>query len=175
MAENINIGVMLEFTYTSPTPQQNNGVYEKYCYNNDPINCTTYGGLYDWDEAMNYTTTPGNQGICPPGWHIPTQTEWNNLATSLGGASIAGQKMKTSAGWYNNGNGTNVSGFSGKPAGVSATWGKDELPFWDLSLITEFWNSSDSYSSRQLSYDSNSLIISDGLNWSGYSVRCIKN
>lgn len=44
----------------------NNGVIEKICYNDDPNNCTVYGALYQWQEAMQYNYTPGTQGICPP-------------------------------------------------------------------------------------------------------------
>ena len=56
-----------------------NGTMEKYCYNNEPDSCTKYGGLYQWDEMMQYTTQQGVQGICPPGWHLPTDEEWKVL------------------------------------------------------------------------------------------------
>ena len=52
--------------------QTNNDTLEKYCYNDDTANCSIYGGLYQWNEAMQYVTTSGAQGICPTGWHIPT-------------------------------------------------------------------------------------------------------
>ena len=59
--------------------QSNNGIIEKYCYNNEPDSCTKYGGLYQWNEMMQYTTQQGAQGICPPGWHLPTDEEWKVL------------------------------------------------------------------------------------------------
>ena len=62
----------------------NNGIIEKYCYDNDPVNCATYGGLYQWDEMMQYTTQQGTQGICPAGWHLPTDAEWTILTDFLG-------------------------------------------------------------------------------------------
>jgi len=52
---------------------------EKYCYNSDTNNCTIFGGLYQWDEMMQYNTQQGVQGICPQGWHIPTDEEWKIL------------------------------------------------------------------------------------------------
>jgi len=55
------------------------GTIEKYCYGDDEANCTTDGGFYQWDEAMQYTETEGTQGICPADWHIPTDAEQNTL------------------------------------------------------------------------------------------------
>ncbi len=72
MAENIRVGTMIN----APTDQSNNGITEKYCYENDPTNCDTYGGLYQWNEMMAYNDTiPNLQGICPDGWHIPNTDE----------------------------------------------------------------------------------------------------
>ncbi len=56
-----------------------NGVIEKYCYDNDSANCDEYGGLYHWNEMMYYTTIQGVRGICPGGWHLPTNDEWKIL------------------------------------------------------------------------------------------------
>ena len=77
MAQNLNVGSKIN----GSDEQSNNGTIEKYCYNNDAANCAVYGGLYQWDELMNYLTssnaTPsGRQGICPDGWHIPSEAEW---------------------------------------------------------------------------------------------------
>ncbi len=52
----------------------------RYCYDNDPKICETDGGLYDWNTAMNNSTTEGAQGICPNGWHVPKDSEWQKLA-----------------------------------------------------------------------------------------------
>ncbi|MBK7631804.1 MAG: hypothetical protein IPJ23_14080 [Ignavibacteriales bacterium] len=68
MKENLNVGTMIQ----GNSNQSNNGVKEKYCYNNDTANCSIYGGLYQWNEAMQYVTTEGARGICPEGW-IPTR------------------------------------------------------------------------------------------------------
>src|SRR5680860_1027903 len=52
---NLNVGTMI----TGVTAQTNNAILEKYCYSNTESNCTTYGGLYQWNEAMQYVTTEG--------------------------------------------------------------------------------------------------------------------
>ena len=75
-AENLNVGTMLVSGSTNPT---DNGTIEKWCYNNSTTNCTNEGGLYNWDEMMDYTTTEEAQGICPSGWHIPTHTEMTDM------------------------------------------------------------------------------------------------
>ncbi len=83
--KNLNIGTMVTTTISleSHSDCSNNGIIEKYCLANNPSNCDIYGGLYDWNEMMQYDTTPGIQGICPTGWHIPTDTEWCTLVTYL--------------------------------------------------------------------------------------------
>ena len=75
MAKNLNVGTMLASATTEPA---DNATIEKWCYNNSTADCDTYGGLYAWDEMMGYTTQ-GTQGICPTGWHIPTDAEYKTL------------------------------------------------------------------------------------------------
>jgi uncharacterized protein (TIGR02145 family) len=79
MAKNLNVGTRIIGT----AEQANNSVIEKYCYDNVEANCTADGGLYQWNEAMQYVTTPGARGICPVGWHIPTDAEWHTLENYL--------------------------------------------------------------------------------------------
>jgi len=73
--ENLNVGTMIVGT----REMEDNGMIEKYCYDDLPDNCDIFGGFYQWAEIMNYTNQPGIQGICPPtgGWHIPTEGEMN--------------------------------------------------------------------------------------------------
>ncbi|MFA7702484.1 MAG: FISUMP domain-containing protein, partial [Patescibacteria group bacterium] len=75
LKQNLNIGNII----TGATGQNNNSILEKYCYNNTYSNCQSDGALYQWDEAMQYTEASGAQGICPTGWHIPTDAEQNAL------------------------------------------------------------------------------------------------
>ena len=77
MAQNLNYGNMI-----IATNQTNNSIHEKYCFNNDTNNCNLNGGLYQWNELMNYFTTQGVQGLCPVGWHLPTDAEYTTLSSN---------------------------------------------------------------------------------------------
>jgi uncharacterized protein (TIGR02145 family) len=129
LKENLNVGTMINGNQY----QTNNAIKEKYCYNNELDSCTKYGGLYQWDEIMEYTTQQGARGICPPGWHLPTDEEWKVLEGAVDSwygigdpdwdiywdyrGYDAGRNLKTTSGWYENGNGTDLFGFSGLPGG----------------------------------------------------------
>jgi uncharacterized protein (TIGR02145 family) len=80
MGRNLNIGEMVPGTQN----QADSTLVEKYCYRNDADNCETYGGLYQWDQVMDYSTEEGTQGICPPGWHVPSDDEYKTLELALG-------------------------------------------------------------------------------------------
>lgn len=172
LKENLNVGTRLE-----PSQNQNptNGIKEKYCYDDLESNCDVYGGLYQWDEMMQGTSTSGVQGICPEGWHIPTDEEWTGLGIILGGDSIAGLKMKSITGWYNNGNGTNSSGFTALPGG-GPQWGGG---YTGIGQYTTFWSSTELSGmdawGRTLWYFSNGLGQSSGGKIFGNYVRCLKN
>jgi len=80
LRQNLNIGNYV----TGATTQTDNEILEKYCYNNDNNNCVTDGALYQWDEAMQYgSLLPGTQGVCPSGWHLPTDFEQHTLENFL--------------------------------------------------------------------------------------------
>jgi uncharacterized protein (TIGR02145 family)/uncharacterized repeat protein (TIGR02543 family) len=146
MAENLNIGTMIN-GYQEMT---NNGIIEKYCYNNLESNCDLYGSLYQWDEMMSYTTTPGVQGICPEGWHVPTYNEWTVLTDYLGGENVAGGKMKSTRTepdphprWNSPNTGaTNSSSWSGLPGGYRSTYGD----FSYLGNSGYWWSSTEAFS-----------------------------
>lgn len=82
MKYNINTGTMVN---ASTTPQT---LSQKWCYSNLESNCTTYGGLYQWNTAMNGSTTEGAQGICPDGFRVPTGADWTTLASSVYGTQL---------------------------------------------------------------------------------------
>ena len=183
MAENLNEGSRIQ----SAINQTNNGFIEKYCYNNDESNCKIYGGLYQWQEIMQYTSPDAgiigtNQGICPVGWHIPTESEWLTLIDYLGGEAVAGGKMKKAGTtvWLNPNNGaTNESGFSALPGGYRASDGSDT--FYNFGLQGYWWSSTQSqdsfvnYYNWNLSYDSPNVNKYENDRNSGFSVRCVKN
>jgi uncharacterized protein (TIGR02145 family) len=116
MAENLNIGSVIEIHQE----QENNGIIEKWCYD-----CNIYGGLYNWYEAMqNSPADTGvvgtTQGICPVGWHIPTQKEVVILSDYLSGPleSPGGKLKAVSTLWHDpNVGATNETGFTALPGG----------------------------------------------------------
>ena len=85
MAENLQIGTRID----GSEDQTNNASIEKYCYDNNDSNCDTYGGLYQWDEMMEYGATSGAQGICPTGWHVPADDEWCTLENYVDAGTIS--------------------------------------------------------------------------------------
>lgn len=116
MKENLNVGTKIQ----GSAIQTNNGTIEKYCYGNSDAMCTTYGGLYVWGELMEYSLEPRSRGICPEGWHIPTDAEmsilegaadsyyeignpvWENTGVR---GSDNGLHLKAATTWIQNGNG----------------------------------------------------------------------
>jgi uncharacterized protein (TIGR02145 family) len=142
-------------------------------YNNDPSTAATYGKLYNW-YAVN-----DPRGLAPSGWHIPTDAEWTLLETScLGGASIAGGKMRVSGitTWQSPNTGaTNSSGFAGLPGGYRDVTGA----FSGVGIYGGWWSSTAFNAAiawyRNLVYYAPD-IFRDGINKvSGFSVRCIKD
>ena len=157
--------------------QTDNFIIEKYCYDNNAANCDIYGGLYQWDEMMEYYATPGVQGICPSGWHLPTDEEWTILTDFLGGTGVAGGKMKeTGITHWNSPNtgATNESGFTGLPGGKNTFGNFDNLGYHGF-----FWSSSACTPSFAynwyLWYVSDSFIHDDEHKGVSYSARCVKD
>ena len=177
--ENLNIGTRIE----GSLGQTNNGIIEKYCYINDEANCAIYGGLYQWNEMMQYVTTAGVKGICPSGWHVPTDAEWTTVTDFLGGWDVAGGKMKTTgtyeAGtglWYDPNDGaTNESGFSAVPSGLSDANGT----FFGLGGYGFWWSSSESGTSdawnRSMLHDIGSVDRGSNNKSNGFSVHCLRD
>jgi uncharacterized protein (TIGR02145 family) len=172
MAENLNIGTMIAGS-TDPT---NNGEIEKYCYDNNIANCDEYGGLYQWDEMMQYSIIPGSQGICPIGWYIPSDDDLATLGDFLGGNAVAGGKMKEEGTIHwnpPNTGATNSSGFTGLPGG-HITNGY----FYYLGTSCRFWSSSetsDNYATYgNLIYNYTNFYQASYNKTHGYSVRCIR-
>jgi uncharacterized protein (TIGR02145 family) len=186
LKENLNVGTMINGIQN----QTNNAIKEKYCYNNEPDSCTKYGGLYQWNEMMQYTTQQGAQGICPPGWHLPTDEEWKVLEGAVdsqyGIGDItwdiegdrgydAGTNLKTTSGWYANGNGTDLFGFSGLPSGARINDGS----FYGVCYYGTWWISREVvyYYAwyRNLSYDHTEVNRFSYDKVIGNSVRCLRD
>ncbi|NUN07914.1 MAG: hypothetical protein HUU54_01930 [Ignavibacteriaceae bacterium] len=166
--ENLNVGTRIN----GAANPSNNGTVEKYCYNDNEANCNTYGGLYTWNEAMGYSTTAGVRGICPEGWHIPTNAEFQTLASSVSNNSNALKAVGQGTG---SGAGTNTSGFSALLAGYRYYGGY----FVSLSDFAYFWSSTE-YSSpyaRFIGLDYNGANITFNYYYKefGFSVRCVED
>jgi uncharacterized protein (TIGR02145 family) len=171
LKENLDVGTMI----VGDSNQTNNSIIEKYCYSNNPTNCNTYGGLYQWNEAMQYFITPGARGICPSGWHIPTYAEFQTLSTAVGGILVGGNALKAVGQGTGAGAGTNASGFSALLTGFRAYGGY----FSYLGGYEYFWSSTEPYaSSAGIMYlaGGNSYIYHSYLpKGYGFSVRCVKD
>jgi len=131
------------------------------CYDNNPANCTKYGRLYDWATAMalpdscifagdpyadyadeNVICTgqvqPKHRGICPAGWHIPSDADWFALQNCAGGDEIAGTKLSARSGWDDGLNGTDTYGFAALPGGHSWGGGRDGT-FLNVGISSLYW------------------------------------
>ncbi len=174
MKENLNVGLKID----GSIEQTNNNIIEKYCYNNEESLCNTYGGMYKWDEIMSYTTTEGIRGICPEGWHIPTDAEWTTLSSFLGGDTVAGGKLKESGitHWQSPNTGAyNSSGFNGLPAGY---YRSISHVFDYIGRYSFYWSSTIDGSEawfRFLASDDKNLGHNKYLNADANSVRCIQD
>lgn len=141
-------------------------------YNNDEntygVNGNKYGLLYNW-YAVEYLNN--NRDILMPGWHVPTTEEWDTLANSVGGSSVAGTRLKSTTGW-NSGNGTDDFGFTAFPSGCYRN------SFLNLGSDAYFWSSIE-YSSGFACYrnlDSGTSLHSYENNKAdGYSIRLVKD
>ncbi len=188
LKENIDLGNQIIGTIA----QSDNGVIEKYCFNDDANNCTLYGGLYQWSEMMKYISdTISMQGICPGDWHVATDLEWMLLegtADSQYGIGDpfwwhdgnrgfdAGKNLKSTTGWKDNGNGTDLYGFTALPGGIH----HDDNTYIGLTKYACFWTSSRSISvfastARLIDYYYNLVYRDQYERTDARSVRCIKN
>ena len=212
MTANMNVGTRVN----GSAEQNNDSQVEKYCFNDNESNCTTYGGLYQWAEAVQLSYTynsnlfgtqswmtcdpcgsGGRQGICPSGYHIPTDLEWgryewcveNNISPT-GNTSLftfqnnplwrgtndpnigPGAKLKASAPAWN---GTNASGFTALPAGYRTSGGG----FSDLGALTAFWSATEGSATgawhRYLNTNRWDIFRHTPNKIVGYSVRCLQN
>lgn len=184
MAENLNAGTRIN---TTQEPADN-GVIEKYCYQDNEDNCDIYGGLYKWDELMGYTTAEGSQGICPEGWHVPSDAEWCELEQEVDpeiscetfawrGVDGGGHLKETGTTYWlaPNLGATNSSGFSARPGGFLI--GETS---YSLQYQGAWWSSTAQGESfafyRELSYGFQTVSRYDASRTLfRYSVRCVKD
>ncbi len=181
MAENLN------YADSTKTPSL---LKRNWCYNNKAENCAVAERLYTWAAAIDSValydggkgvdcgpyvrecTLPSKlQGICPSGWHLPTQAEWSTLLDQ----SNAGKVLKSQTGWYN-GNRTDVVGFSALPAGRyagSSYFDNDGYNAYFWSATNEGWANA---THLVLYYSFGDIAdLSSASKLDGFSVRCLKD
>lgn len=185
MAENLN------YADSVKTPSLLTGTW---CYNENDTNCNALGRLYTWGSAIDSVALATEQsldcgylkkcripdeiqGICPPGWRLPNEGDWNSLLKAAG--NNRGSVLKSRCGWANDGNGTDDFGFAALPAGGGT--GTDQ--FTGFGTAAHFWTSSGgavaSSASQITFYEdySNYVYVGSGLGNknSVFSVRCIQD
>jgi len=149
-------------------------------YNNSDSMAAIYGLLYPWNDAMRNSTTPGSQGVCPDGWHIPTHAEWTVMDNFLGGWTVAGGKLKE-AGYDHwlppNTGATNSSGFTALPAGEYDA--NQNMCFQFLGTAAVFWTSNQTSTvmarERYLSHDDAKSNQCPWYKTMKYSIRCLRD
>jgi len=156
------------------------------CYNNDPANCTTYGRHYDWSTAMDLESSCNNRsdcsqyviakhrGICPTGWHIPSDAEWTILALFAGGTGTyghtdgtAGNKLKANSNLWLTNTGTDDFGFSALPVESN-----------DFGYSGSWWSANENGSNAYFRRIYGSKAKMDRENWGKdnfFSVRCVQD
>lgn len=197
MAENLNYAYTgVKFNYGGHTSDSTS-----WCYDNEVSNCEKYGRLYTWAAAVDsvairkkygedcgYNKSCARffsasalakepvQGVCPQGWHLPSDAEWSALYMNVGGSSSAGQKLKANTSQWASNTGSDEYGFSILPAGSRTYDGKfsragDDAIFWsateyeggNIALIQYFTSNLD----KVVSYSEGKPT--------GFSVRCLKD
>ena len=194
MAENLNFD-----------PGQGGSGDAKYdwswCHNNKAEHCDVAGRFYTWAAAIDSVKLATDadktmdcgygkecgldsagsatliQGICPDGWHLPNNGEWNSLFTAVGGSGKAGTILKSQTGWYGNGNGTDAFGFTALSVGRSYSYASFDFD----GLYAYFWSATENDSSyaygMYLYYrgDDVGAGLFDSYKNYGFSVRCVKD
>ena len=156
-------------------------IQDVVAYNNDENLANIYGRLYTWDAAMNGSTDVSSRGACPCGWHVPSDEEWIELENFLGGANIAGGKMKEAGldHWsIPNTDADNSSGFTMLPGGeYDAHYNPNQFRL--LNEYAVLWTSTEINSlkarERFITFNDTKSSIYDWYKTMKYSVRCIKD
>lgn len=174
-SKNLNVGTRIDGALAQ-TNNSGANIIEKYCYNDDELNCTANGAFYQWDEAMQYTASEGARGICPVGSHIPTDAEWKILEMHLGMTQVEADKQDS---WRGTDQGSRLKfgGNSGLDLLLSGRRYSDGL-FVGADTNAYLWSSSQSSTNPWVRYFISSLPgvyrYSTGKSY-GFSVRCLKD
>ena len=165
MAENLNYKSPASMAYYGTTK------FASITWWNDSIEYTKkYGRLYTYKVALE---------ICPNGWHLPSQEEWNTVDAIAGGRPSGAKKLKSAEGWKKEGNGTNSIGFNVLPAG---NYNKRNNEFFGLTVFADFWTSTIAPSDykgeayyRSFGYKKDRIFSNFSNLENGLSVRCVSD
>jgi len=182
MAENLNY------------PQSAHG--NDWCYNKKSSNCDTYGRLYDWDALLQRDSSSNNnpsgvQGICPDGWHVPSDAEWKELEMELGmsqseadktgyrgtneGSQLAGNASPWNDDKLTNNSVFGSTGFTALPDGYRGSDGN----FYGIGNYSYWWSSTEKSLTegwyRTLGYNNSKVNRGSIHKGSGFSVRCVRD
>lgn len=171
MVKSLNVGTMISGSSEMSAKTE----VEKYCYEDQASNCELLGGLYQWYEAVGYVLEESPKGICPEGWHVPSDAEWYELESSL----AAGDCEKSRMGF-----GCDPVGADLQPEGNSgfqalfAGYRDMEGGFGSFGAEVNFWSSTDTGDGpidRTLHVE-NTMVrrFADAPTY-GFSVRCVRN
>ena len=161
LAANLDHGVPV----LSSVMQRDNCTREKYCFNDNLANCTSFGGLYQWDEMMQFEETEGIQGLCPPGWHVPSENDWNTLFSFYVNSAFAASPLLY----------TGYSGFNALLAGVrlvNSGWAYN-------GFATHLWSSTRRGQYKAWAHAMNnrdhSVSYYPSSRSNAFSIRCLKD
>jgi uncharacterized protein (TIGR02145 family) len=142
-------------------------------YNNDGANKAVYGGYYNWYAVGD------SRNIAPAGWHVPTEDEWNILTNYLGGANVAGGKLKEAgtAHWMSPNTGaTNSTGFTALPGGIRNHY---DGSFTGIGSSTFWWVGTELNAgwawARILRNNNAAVEVNSGVKEFGLPVRCVRD
>ena len=181
----MNAGNMIPATQN----QTNNDIIEKYCMGDEAYYCSISGGLYFWNEMMNYTSETGGQGICPDGFHIPVDLEWQVLEGAADSTFEIGAPAWNVNGWrgadaggnlkltgteyweYPNTGATDAYGFSAIAGGYfvqGGYWGPGYKAYlWSSNVTGKYY--------RNMDWNQAQIQRNTGTTSAAFSVRCIRN
>jgi uncharacterized protein (TIGR02145 family) len=164
-AENLDYGTF----QNANNAMADNCMHEKYCNGNSAVQCAISGGYYQWGEIMEYAENSTCQDICPPGWHVPTASEWDILITNNAGNAFAGSYLKDPL----------ISdGFSAILAGLlysNTSWSFTAGNLTGSMYWTASPGSPDRALSRGLNSYNNSVSSYQSSRANAFSVRCVRN
>jgi len=183
MAQNLNIGDIIRI---GSNGRSNIVFVEKHCYDDKPAYCKKFGGLYTDYTISQYSAGEGSQGICPAGWHLPSEGEWMELLNYLGGIETASGALKDTSAIFQgkiDKTATNSTGFTALPGG-EAIYDDNAFYYNGVGKFCFFWSSTESYSLiynkkgyryLYLSRNKNSVHFAKSSVGSAFSVRCVKD